>query len=245
MVCYMTEKTGLVHQMPFTCDRNGFAATLEKVNYHKFSIYFWWWHILQTKSCVFNMVLNFFQIYFGTAQSRIYLVADLFRINCHTGMSTLLRKSVLKENGGLKMFGCYLAEDFFICKYFLDKGWRTTISSQPAMQNSGLCDVNSFQARLTRWETIFDNDFTTILTNYVLFILILILNCFQMGQTSCSYGTFGYNFRTVIWMYGYWSLCSLGIFCLIPMGLSGILFNTRFIMVHMRLDLIIYSAGLC
>ncbi|XP_045482619.1 ceramide glucosyltransferase-B [Harmonia axyridis] len=120
MVYHMTNKTGIVHQMPFTCDRNGFAATLEK-------------------------------IYFGTAQSRIYLVADLFRINCHTGMSTLLRKSVLKENGGLKTFGCYLAEDFFICKYFLDKGWRTSISSQPAMQNSGLCDVNSFQARLTRW----------------------------------------------------------------------------------------------
>ena len=44
--------------------------------------------------------------------------------------------------------------NFFICKYFLDKGWRTSISSQPAMQNSGLCDVNSFQARLTRLENI-------------------------------------------------------------------------------------------
>lgn len=31
MVNRMTEKTGLIHQMPFTCDRNGFAATLEKV----------------------------------------------------------------------------------------------------------------------------------------------------------------------------------------------------------------------
>lgn len=66
-------------------------------------------------------------------------------------MSTLLRKSVLKENGGLKTFACYLAEDFFICKYYMDKGWKTTISSQPALQNSGICDVNSFQARLTRW----------------------------------------------------------------------------------------------
>lgn len=31
MVNHMTEKTALVHQMPFTSDRNGFAATLEKV----------------------------------------------------------------------------------------------------------------------------------------------------------------------------------------------------------------------
>lgn len=31
MVVYMTSKVGLVHQMPFTCDREGFAATFEKV----------------------------------------------------------------------------------------------------------------------------------------------------------------------------------------------------------------------
>ena len=31
MVEYMTSKVGLVHQMPFTCDREGFAATFEKV----------------------------------------------------------------------------------------------------------------------------------------------------------------------------------------------------------------------
>ncbi|XP_050314068.1 ceramide glucosyltransferase [Anthonomus grandis grandis] len=121
MVGHMTETTGIVHQMPFTCDRPGFAATLEK-------------------------------IYFGTAQSRMYLSADCFRINCHTGMSTLMRKCVLvTKEGGLKSFGCYLAEDFFISKYFLDMGWRTRISSQPAMQNSGTCDVRSFQARLSRW----------------------------------------------------------------------------------------------
>ncbi|KAH1023474.1 hypothetical protein HUJ04_012674 [Dendroctonus ponderosae] len=120
MVNHMTERTGIVHQMPFTSDRNGFAATLEK-------------------------------IYFGTAQSRMYLSADCVRVNCHTGMSTLMRKHVLEEEGGLKSFGCYLAEDFFISKHFLDKGWKTTISSQPAMQNSGVCDVHSFQARLTRW----------------------------------------------------------------------------------------------
>ncbi|KAJ8955321.1 hypothetical protein NQ318_003414 [Aromia moschata] len=120
MVNHMSEKTGLVHQMPFTCDRNGFAATLEK-------------------------------IYFGTAQARIYLSADFVRVNCHTGMSALMRRPVLEEQGGLKMFGCYLAEDFFIAKCFLDRGWKTAICSQPALQNSGICDVSSFQARLNRW----------------------------------------------------------------------------------------------
>lgn len=31
MITYMTAKVGLVHQLPFTCDRDGFAATFEKV----------------------------------------------------------------------------------------------------------------------------------------------------------------------------------------------------------------------
>lgn len=33
MIGYMTAKVGLVHQMPFTCDREGFAATFEKVHF--------------------------------------------------------------------------------------------------------------------------------------------------------------------------------------------------------------------
>lgn len=32
MMNHMTEQMALVHQMPFTTDRTGFAATLEKVN---------------------------------------------------------------------------------------------------------------------------------------------------------------------------------------------------------------------
>lgn len=33
MVMQMEEDVGLVHQMPFVCDREGFPATLEKVLY--------------------------------------------------------------------------------------------------------------------------------------------------------------------------------------------------------------------
>lgn len=62
-----------------------------------------------------------------------------------------MRKNVIDQLGGLQAFGCYLAEDFFIAKRITDAGWKTTLSSQPAIQNSGFCDINSFQARLTRW----------------------------------------------------------------------------------------------
>ncbi|XP_046405727.1 ceramide glucosyltransferase [Ischnura elegans] len=120
MVHHLKDDVGLVHQMPFSSDREGFAGTLEK-------------------------------IYFGTVQARIYLAADFFGVNCHTGMSTIMRKALLDEVGGIKAFGCYLAEDYFIAQSMKDRNWKISISSQPAWQNSGICDVNSFQARLTRW----------------------------------------------------------------------------------------------
>ncbi|XP_071453422.1 ceramide glucosyltransferase [Hetaerina americana] len=120
MVHHMKDNVGLVHQMPFSSDREGFAGTLEK-------------------------------IYFGTVQARIYLAADFVGVNCHTGMSTIMRKALIDEVGGIKAFGCYLAEDFFFAKSMTDRGWRISICSQPAWQNSGICEVNSFQARLTRW----------------------------------------------------------------------------------------------
>jgi len=114
------DKLGLVHQLPFTCDREGFAGTLEKV-------------------------------YFGTAQARIYLAADFLSINCHTGMSALMKKSLIDDVGGIEAFSCYLAEDFFLAKSLMDRGYKTAVSSQPAWQNSGICEVPYFQARLRRW----------------------------------------------------------------------------------------------
>ncbi|KAL1444102.1 hypothetical protein MTO96_030049, partial [Rhipicephalus appendiculatus] len=90
-------------------------------------------------------------VYFGTAHARIYLAADFLRINCATGMSALMRKKLLDEVGGIRAFGHYLAEDFFFAKSFEDRGWKIRISSQPAWQNSGLCEVGLFQTRVARW----------------------------------------------------------------------------------------------
>ncbi|KRZ88168.1 Ceramide glucosyltransferase-B [Trichinella sp. T8] len=120
MVMAMREDTALVTQLPFTYDRKGFAAMLEKV-------------------------------YFGTAHARIYLTAHALGIVCSTGMSSLLRKSVLDEAGGIQAFGKYIAEDYFFAKNAKSKGWKCAISSLPALQNSGICSVTHFHDRLTRW----------------------------------------------------------------------------------------------
>ena len=82
--------------------------------------------------------------------ARFYLVSTIFGINCMAGMSFMVRKQILEDAGGLKFFGRYLAEDFFIAQAVLDKGMDLQIASQPALQNSGEGGVTLFQNRLTR-----------------------------------------------------------------------------------------------
>ena len=60
-------------------------------------------------------------MYFGTYHARMYLSANLIGINCATGMSSLMRKDVLDEMGGMEAFADYLAEDYFFAKTFIDK----------------------------------------------------------------------------------------------------------------------------
>ncbi|KAB7505471.1 Ceramide glucosyltransferase, partial [Armadillidium nasatum] len=125
MVSYMTSNIGIVHQMPYTCDRKGWPSILEKVYFGT-----------------------------GHARMYLFLgVLDILglKANCCTGMSCLMRKKVLDEVGGLSAFGAYLAEDYFFAKCFQDKGWGIRISSQPAWQNSGIIQVKGFLGRLTRW----------------------------------------------------------------------------------------------
>uniref|UniRef100_A0A182P5V0 ceramide glucosyltransferase n=1 Tax=Anopheles epiroticus TaxID=199890 RepID=A0A182P5V0_9DIPT len=180
MVNHMTEKVGLVHQMPFVCDREGFAAAFEK-------------------------------IYFGTVQSRIYLCADLLGINCHTGMSCLMRKDVLDQLGGVQAFGCYLAEDFFLAKAFHDNNWKLTISSQPAWQNSGICDISSFQARLTRWAKLRVAMVPTTI------LLEPMSECVIVGMFACGAAKvlFRWNplvfflIHTLVWFLSDWVLLSI------------------------------------
>lgn len=91
------------------------------------------------------------KIYFGTQHARMYLIANILRINCVTGMSCLFRKSVLDDAGGMAALANYLAEDYYLGQVFLSRGWKVKLSSQPTLQNSGTSSVQHFQARMIRW----------------------------------------------------------------------------------------------
>ncbi|KAI8773252.1 ceramide glucosyltransferase-like isoform X1 [Biomphalaria glabrata] len=120
MALHMTEKIGLVQQMPFVCDRPGFVSHLEK-------------------------------IFFGTHHGKMYLVANFLGINCASGMSTLFRKEIIEEAGGLAHFGKYLAEDYMLAQAVLDRGYKVLLCSQTALQNSGYTSLTTFHDRLIRW----------------------------------------------------------------------------------------------
>ncbi|KAK3091111.1 hypothetical protein FSP39_017199 [Pinctada imbricata] len=91
------------------------------------------------------------KIFFGTQHAKMYLTANFYGINCATGMSCLMRKNVIEEEGGLQHFAQYLAEDYFLAETFLKKGWKVRVSCQTAQQNSGQYSIPHLHNRLTRW----------------------------------------------------------------------------------------------
>ncbi|XP_033121120.1 ceramide glucosyltransferase-like isoform X2 [Anneissia japonica] len=123
MVMHMTPGVGIVHQLPFTCDRKGFSCTLEKV-------------------------------FFGGWHSRMYLTMCAIRTNCVTGMSNLIRKSIIDENGGLEELSKYIAEDFYMGLITLNSGYKQQLSSIPVYQNSGISSLQNFRKRMIRWTQI-------------------------------------------------------------------------------------------
>ncbi|XP_032821689.1 ceramide glucosyltransferase [Petromyzon marinus] len=91
------------------------------------------------------------QVYFGTAHPRSYVSAHVVGVRCVTGMSCLLRRSVLDDAGGLQAFGKFLAEDYFMAKAITDRGWKLAMSHQVALQNPGSYSISSFRNRMIRW----------------------------------------------------------------------------------------------
>jgi len=60
MVICLTETTGLVHQMPFVCDREGFSGVLEKVGFCSAGFFTFriLWYLLVYVQCTCSYNLN-------------------------------------------------------------------------------------------------------------------------------------------------------------------------------------------
>lgn len=81
------------------------------------------WSCVQINSILCYYIINAYipQVYFGTHHSRMYILATLANKNCANGMSWLVRKEALEQEGGIEAFREYLAEDFYMNQALLDR----------------------------------------------------------------------------------------------------------------------------
>ncbi|CAH3133276.1 ceramide glucosyltransferase-like [Pocillopora verrucosa] len=91
------------------------------------------------------------KVYFGTQHAFVYLLAYCFGLLCANGMSSLYSKPLLDELGGLEVFSCYIAEDYFMSKAIYKRGMKVVLSSDPAIQNPSTYSLVRFQQRMIRW----------------------------------------------------------------------------------------------
>ena len=104
-----------------------------------------------------NLPANLEVIYYGTSHARMYLIANYLGINCTVGKSMLFRKSDLEELGGLKAFGKYLAEDYFIGVHMRTLGLKHVMFDEPITQPFGECTFVDYAMRRIRWTRLRKN----------------------------------------------------------------------------------------
>ncbi|XP_041364958.1 ceramide glucosyltransferase-like isoform X2 [Gigantopelta aegis] len=91
------------------------------------------------------------KIYFGCLLHRFYPAFSFLQQCCVTGMSYMVKKSLLDQVNGLGWYGRFLAEDFFLTKALHDKGYKLVLSAFPAQQNTPPTSLCGFFNRMVRW----------------------------------------------------------------------------------------------
>ncbi|TNN08183.1 Ceramide glucosyltransferase isoform 1 [Schistosoma japonicum] len=91
------------------------------------------------------------KVTFGCYLARSCIALNQLGVTCFTGMSYIVKKSILNETGGLAYFGKYLAEDYFLGTALYEKGYRIVMSSYPVIQNVSNGTLISYIKRMVRW----------------------------------------------------------------------------------------------
>ena len=100
----------------------------------------------------FGSVVN--KVLFGTQNAKSILFLNF--MNCATTVSAamLVRKEALEQCGGLRAFGCYLAEDFQMGLAMQKNGWKNRLGTKLAWQNPAGTEIDDVFARMIRWKRL-------------------------------------------------------------------------------------------
>ena len=86
------------------------------------------------------------------SKTTLHLGGALLNIPCLTGMSFLIKREAVNKFGGLDCLEKYLAEDFYMCKFLTEKGYKLKISSYSTLQNpEEPSSFHPFSERMKRW----------------------------------------------------------------------------------------------
>ncbi|KAM7540862.1 hypothetical protein Aperf_G00000026436 [Anoplocephala perfoliata] len=143
------------------------------------------------------------KICFGCALGRSAIALNHMGMLCFTGMSYILRKSILDKFGGIARFGKFLAEDYFFSKELFENGYEIALSAYPAQQNVANVTMNIYVSRMVRWLRLRLNMLTIVAC-----LLEPMIECVNLGflmALSLNY-LFGFYILTtmavhiVVWM---------------------------------------------
>jgi ceramide glucosyltransferase len=93
-------------------------------------------------------------VYLNTFYARWMYLAQAFGVSTVVGKSMLFKKSVFERLGGLRTFGCYIAEDYMAGKAMYHLGMRVAIMPSPIRQYIGRYSIKNFWQRHLRWGRI-------------------------------------------------------------------------------------------
>lgn len=90
-------------------------------------------------------------VHFGTTHAKYYFILNALGFNCVNGMSILFSKSTMESIGGLRQFGRYLGEDYYMGKAMVENGYQVCVAPAPARQRLPSRSVFDVYNRHLRW----------------------------------------------------------------------------------------------
>jgi len=156
--------------------------------------------------------------FFATSHARPYVFLNHLVCTCLTGMSVLLDKSHLDDLGGLSVFASHINEDAKIGFAFDQRGWHTSLSKHPALQNLDVFDFDSYVQRRIRWMRLRHNCADTFV--FIPLELLIDSHLFTLLAWTSLHLLHGFGRTWLVAHVAAWLLVDALVFCMMDRAIS-------------------------